>query len=70
MDVCCWIVQVGLRPKATQGFVLLPNRCGVERTLGWLMNCRRLVRDYERLSETSAAFIYLSLIRIMVRRLA
>jgi len=41
MDVCRWIVQVVLRPKETKGFVLLPKRWVVERTFGWLMNCRR-----------------------------
>jgi transposase len=34
------------------------------------MGCRRLVRDYERLPETSETLIYLAMIRIMVRRLA
>lgn len=70
MDVCRWIVIVVLRPEATQGFVLLPKRWVVERPFGWLMNCRRLVRDYERLPQTSETFIYLAMIRIMVRRLA
>jgi transposase len=70
MDVCRWIVIVVLRPKQSRGFVLLPKRWVVERTFGWLMNCRRLVRDYERLPEVSEAFIYLAMIRIMVRRLA
>lgn len=70
MDVCRWIVQVVLRPQQTKGFVVLKKRWVVERTLGWLMGCRRLVRDYEFLTETSEAFIYLAMIRIMVRRLA
>lgn len=70
MDVCRWIVQVVLRPEQTQGFVLLKKRWVVERTLGWLMRCRRLVRDYEVLPQTSETFIYLAMIRIMVRRLA
>lgn len=70
MDFCCWIVQVVLRPKEHKGFVLLPKRWVVERTLAWLMGCRRLVRDYELLPETSETFIYLAMIRIMVRRLA
>ncbi|MBW4678072.1 MAG: transposase, partial [Desmonostoc geniculatum HA4340-LM1] len=30
----------------------------------------RLVRDYELLPETSETFIYLAMIRIMVKRLA
>jgi transposase len=70
MDVCRWVVQVVLRPEQTKGFVLLKKRWVVERTFGWLMGCRRLVRDYELLPETSETFIYLAMIRIMVRRLA
>jgi len=70
MDVCRWIVQVVLRPEQTKGFVLVKKRWVVERTFGWLMHCRRLVRDYELLPETSETFIYLAMIRIMVRRLA
>jgi transposase len=67
---CRWIVQVVLRPEQSKGFVLLKKRWVVERTFGWLMHCRRLVRDYELLPETSQTFIYLAMIRIMVRRLA
>ncbi|WP_155524082.1 transposase, partial [Nodosilinea nodulosa] len=70
MDTCRWILQVVLRPQQTKGFVLLKKRWVVERTLGWLMGCRRLVRDYELLPETSETLIYLAMIRIMVRRLA
>ncbi len=70
MDVCRWIVQVVLRPEQTQGFVLLKKRWVVERTFGWLMGARRLVRDYELLPATSETLIYLAMIRIMVRRLA
>ena len=70
MDVCRWIVQVVLRPEQTKGFVLLKKRWVVERTFGWLMGCRRLVRDYELLPQTSETFIYLAMIRMMVRRLA
>jgi len=70
MDVCRWILQVVLRPQQTKGFVVLKKRWVVERTFGWLMGCRRLVRDYELLPETSETFIYLAMIRIMVRRLA
>jgi putative transposase len=70
MDTCRWIVEVVLRPQQNRGFVLLKKRWVVERTFGWLMGCRRLVRDYERLPETSETLIYLAMIRIMVRRLA
>lgn len=70
MDGCRWIVQVVLRPEQTKGFVLLKKRWVVERTFGWLMATRRLVRDDELLPETSETLIDLAMIRIMVRRLA
>ncbi len=70
MDFCRLIVQVVLRPHEHKGFVLLPKRWVVERTFGWLTGCRRLNKDYECLPETSETFIYLAMIRIMVRRLA
>jgi phosphoglycolate phosphatase len=56
------VVQVVLRPQGSKGFVLLPKRWVVERTFGWLMNCRQLVRDDELLPETSETFIYLAMI--------
>jgi putative transposase len=52
-----------------KGFTVLPKRWIVERTFGWLMKQRRLVRDYEYLPETSETFIYLAMIRLMLRRL-
>ena len=70
MNFCRWIIQVVLRPEQTRSFVLLKKRWVVEPTLGWLMGCGRLVRDYELLPETSETFIYIAMIRIMVRRLA
>ena len=42
----------------------------VERTLAWLNQSRRLSKDYERLPKSSEAMIYLSMTRLMVRRLA
>lgn len=70
MDSCRWIVQVVLRPEQTRGFVLLKKRWVVSALTRKLMGCRRLVRDYELLPETSETFIYLAMIRLMVRRLA
>ena len=59
MDILRWVLQVVIRPKEKQKFVLLPKRWVVERTFGWLMNHRRLVRDYELLSESAEAMIYI-----------
>ena len=69
MDTWRWILEVVLRPQATQGWVLLPKRWTVERTYGWLHWCRRLNVNYERLPASSEAFIYIAMIRLMLRRL-
>lgn len=58
------------RPKDTVGFVVLPRRWRVERTLGWIMRARRNVRDYERLPQHSEAHLNWSLITLMTRRLS
>lgn len=63
-------VEVIKRSDSTKGFKILARRWVVERTFGWLMRHRRLVRDYEATVESSEAFIYLALIRIQIRRLA
>jgi transposase len=70
IDMFRWIVEIVLRPLEKKGFVHLPKRWVVERTFGWLNWCRRLSKDYEHLPETSETFIYIAMIRIMVRRLA
>ena len=70
MDMFRWIVEIVLRPLQKKSFTILPKRWVVERTFGWLNWCRRLSKDYERLPQTSETFIYIAMIRIMVRRLA
>jgi transposase len=52
------------------GFRVLPRRWVVERTFAWQGQQRRLSKDYERLCATSEALIYVTMIRLMVRRLA
>ena len=56
------------RIAGTAGFVLLPRRWVVERTLGWLGRWRRLAKDYEELPEVSAAMVELAMIRLMLHR--
>jgi putative transposase len=53
-----------------RGFVVLPRRWVVERTFSWIDHNRRMSKGYERLPETSEAFIYVAMSRLMVRRLA
>ncbi len=44
-----------IKRVAAKGFYVLPRRWVVERTFGWLMQHRRLVRDYETLPQRSRA---------------
>lgn len=69
-DHCRFQLQVVLRSDDVKGFVVLPRRWVVERTFAWLNHHRRLNKDYERLASTSETFIYIAMIRLMVRRLA
>ena len=52
-----------IRPS---GFHVLKWRWIVERTLAW----RRLAKDYEVLPSSEEAWIYVAMIRIMLKRLA
>jgi putative transposase len=58
------------RPEGQRGFAVLPRRWVVERTFSWLLQSRRLSKDYERLAETSEVMIYVTMTRLMLRRLA
>lgn len=51
-------------------FVVLPRRWVVERTLAWLNRCRRLAKDWEASVASSEAWIVISSIRRMTRRIA
>ena len=62
-------LEIVEKPKDQNGFQVLPKRWIVERTFAWLVRQRRLARDYERLPETSKAFIYAAMVRLMIRRL-
>jgi putative transposase len=71
--IACFLLGLTLiivrRIAGTTGFVVLPKRWIVERTLGWLGRCRRLSKDYEELPEVSEAMVTLAMIRLMLHRL-
>ncbi|MFF2432039.1 IS5 family transposase [Streptomyces mirabilis] len=57
------------RPEGAKGFVLLPRRWVVERSLAWWLHARRNARDYETRPEHSEAMLTLAAITLMTRRL-
>lgn len=59
-------LEVVKHTEAKRGFVLLPRRWVVERTLGWLGRSRRLARDYERLAETLSGWHWLAFITLLL----
>lgn len=63
-------LEIVKRSDTVKGFVVLPKRWIVERTFGWFGKYRRLSKDYEYLTATSEAMIYVVMIHIMVRRIA
>jgi putative transposase len=52
------------------GFQVVKHRWKVERTFAWLLNDRRHSRDYETLTASSEAMIQISMIRLLLKRLA
>ena len=49
------------RSDDVKGFKILPKRWVVERTFGWLIQSRRLIRDHVVRIDHSEALIYLSM---------
>jgi transposase len=57
------------RSDQIKGFVVLPKRWIVERTIAWLNRCRRLAKDWENLNRSAYTFLRLASIRLMLRKL-
>jgi putative transposase len=55
--------------RTTKAFKVLPRRWVVERTFAWLSRYRRLVRVYEKRAASSIAMIWVSSIRILLKKL-
>ena len=64
------ITVVKRTDKEVKGFVVLPKRWVVERTLGWINRARRLSKDFEATIESALAWLQIALAFIVMRRLA
>ncbi len=62
-------LEIVTRRDQVKGCVVLPKRWIVERTLAWLNRCRRLAKDFENRLRYALAFVHLTAIRLMVRKL-
>ncbi len=61
-------IEVVRRLPFMTGFVVLRRRWVVERTFAWIMKCRRLVRDYEQLTEVAETLITIAASATLIRR--
>jgi putative transposase len=62
--------RVDIVEKATNGFQIQPKRWIVERTLAWLVNWRRLAKDFEIRTETAENMIRIAMLKITVAKCA
>src|ERR1700682_6746701 len=61
--------EIVRRSDAAKGFVALPKRWIVERSIGWLNRCRRLAKGWECLNRNALAFLRWASVRMMMRKL-
>src|SRR6202034_2827146 len=59
-----WTIEIVKRSDAAKGFILLPRRWVVERTLAWLNRNRRLSKDVEATIESSVTWLYIASVKL------
>ena len=65
-----WTVEIVKRTDVAKGFVVLPRRWVVERTLAWLNRNRRLAKDFEKTIASATAWLFIASIQLFARRIA
>jgi len=69
-QIGAWSIEIIKRSDTAKGFVLLPRRWVVERTLAWLSRNRRLAKDFERTIESATTWLFLASVQLLTRKLA
>lgn len=65
-----WFTYERIKPEPKKFRGVLPRRWVVERTIAWIGRSRRMSKDYEYLTRSSESMVQLTMIRLMLRRLA
>ena len=65
-----FVIEIVRRSDKQIGFEVIPRRWVVERTFGWMIRWRRLVRDYEKRLDVSEAMIHVAMGSLLLRRSA
>ena len=63
-------IEITGKEPGEKGFKVIKWRWVAERAFAWLGRCRRHSRDYEMLTESSEAMIKISVIHMLLKRLA
>jgi transposase len=65
-----FVVEDHPADRPEPGFKLLPRQWVVERTFGWMVCWRRLIRDYQARLNVSEAFIHVAMGSLLLRRIS
>ena len=65
-----WTLEIVKRSDTAKGFVVLPRRWAVERTLAGLNRNRRLAKDFEQTIPSATAWLFIASIQLFTRRIA
>lgn len=63
-------VEIVRKMEGQVSFAVQPRRWVVERTIGWLLRWRRLVRDYKQRIDVSHKMVYIALASTSLHRLS
>lgn len=64
-----WVVEITQKPESAKGFIPQKGRWQVERSFAWLNFFRRLAKDYEKTTESSAAFVQMAFIDLILSKI-
>jgi putative transposase len=64
-----WTIEIITRSQSVGTFRAEPKRWVVERTFAWIIRNRRLAADYERLTSTAEAWVWIAAIKRTIRKL-